>query len=559
MEDTAAVSELFRTILNREPDQAGSEFYVGELAAGRINLQSLALDIANGVQGQDAQTLANKVEIGDLYTTLKAAAGDDLEVSTARALVSAPTSSQSSVQVISDALDAAFNEGAELGAVGSVYDGNRPLDTVPATLGELAVGLNSGSGVLFLDDGTARTTSDHINVGDAAGETGFLLISSAEASLTVAADAKTFTLADRAESSGVALVDDGASVNALYVIVGDEGRGELYVSGEGTRVTATTEFGVDTTGDNNGGILLVGNQTGSDGRLVIDDNALVSVTSPGVETGGPAVLVGYSEDSRGDLIIETGGTLQLDEDSAGGDGYQPGILIGLNGAGNVTVQSAGQINVEPDSGYLVVAGQPGATGSLTVTGEDSLVDIGSAVYISTDIAAGTNLPAGETVTAGGDGEITVGAGGTLRAGEAQGDGIGDIFIGENGTLRVEDGGSVEADVVNDAGGSFITGNSPGWAAIDGDFDSSGDLRMEFAGASKGEYDRLDVTGEAVLSGLVTLDFSLDEGLDAGDRFTIFEADEGLDMAAAEVDVAGLAEGLDTRTVVTETALQVELI
>jgi T5SS/PEP-CTERM-associated repeat protein len=328
------------------------------------------------------------------------------------------------------------------------------------------------------------------------------------------------------------------------------------MSGSGT--TASLEGGRAEFGDIVYGTLFqVADEAGSRGEAIVKDAASMKVSADaGTYTG---IQIADGEGSNGSLTITgTGSSIEIDGNGDDLAARTASVEVGAAGTGSLTLEEGGRLTLEAN-GVMSVGTEVDGVGTVTVNGASSVLDAGGLMIIGAPMPNDSVDRSALELSGGGEGTVTVGAGATLRAGEAQGDGIGDIFIGENGTLRVEDGGTVEADVVNDAGGSFITGNSPGWAAIDGDFDSSGDLRMEFAGTGEGEYDRLDVTGEAVLSGLVTLDFSLDEGLESGDRFTVIEADEGLDMAGAELDVVGLADGLSAETRVTDTSLEVALV
>jgi len=62
------VTTLFQQILGRDADPEGLRFYVGLLDSGAKSLASIALDIANGVQGEDIDTLANKVVAAQYIT-----------------------------------------------------------------------------------------------------------------------------------------------------------------------------------------------------------------------------------------------------------------------------------------------------------------------------------------------------------------------------------------------------------------------------------------------------------------------------------------------------------
>lgn len=92
----AAVNCLFNSILNRDADAAGRDFYVEELRSGRLTLPKLAIAIVEGIQegSADAATFQNKVAAADFFTNaldtpVKASAYDFAQNSEALVLVSA--------------------------------------------------------------------------------------------------------------------------------------------------------------------------------------------------------------------------------------------------------------------------------------------------------------------------------------------------------------------------------------------------------------------------------------------------------------------------------------
>lgn len=66
--DTQMVAKIYQQTLARDPDPAGLAWYVAELRAGRTTLQRVALDVLNGASGDDAITVANKVDVAGYYT-----------------------------------------------------------------------------------------------------------------------------------------------------------------------------------------------------------------------------------------------------------------------------------------------------------------------------------------------------------------------------------------------------------------------------------------------------------------------------------------------------------
>jgi probable HAF family extracellular repeat protein len=69
------VTKIYQQTLGRDPDQAGLDWYVAELVAGRRTLQTITLDVLNGATtAPDSTVVANKLTVAAYYTA-KVAAG----------------------------------------------------------------------------------------------------------------------------------------------------------------------------------------------------------------------------------------------------------------------------------------------------------------------------------------------------------------------------------------------------------------------------------------------------------------------------------------------------
>lgn len=64
------VAAIFEQLFGREPDTEGKAFYVGHLEAGNLSLADIALTVATGAQGNDADVLAARVGFAKAYTNL---------------------------------------------------------------------------------------------------------------------------------------------------------------------------------------------------------------------------------------------------------------------------------------------------------------------------------------------------------------------------------------------------------------------------------------------------------------------------------------------------------
>lgn len=75
LSNVALVTKIYQQALARDPEQGGLDFYVGELGAGRMTLQTITLDVLNGATtAPDSTVVANKLDVGAHYTA-KVAAG----------------------------------------------------------------------------------------------------------------------------------------------------------------------------------------------------------------------------------------------------------------------------------------------------------------------------------------------------------------------------------------------------------------------------------------------------------------------------------------------------
>jgi autotransporter family porin len=436
----------------------------------------------------------------------------------------------------------------------------------------VAVGRDGGVGEINITDGgllemIGRNDASALVIGaqrvdDAPAGTGTIQVSGPGSRLEVRnenSDGKRGIIIVGDEGEGSLVVDTGASAKSEVVLVGDDAgsKGDLLVTGAESSVLIEGLGILNRINDKVGGFLVVGQFDGSEGSARISEGASMTISKDGgIYTG---MQIGNNAGSTGVVTVEGEGSELLIRSNGELLSWQTAFAqVGRFGSGTLNILDGGRV-VNDALGVFGVGTEANGSGKVTVSGANSLFDAGGLLLISGNSEADLIDRSALDLSGGGKAEVVVGQDGTLRAGDAQGDGLDDIFIGENGTLRIEDGGVVEGDVNNTAGGTYITGNSPGWARIVGDFNWSGELEMEFSGSGRGEYDRLDISGEAILAGLITLDFSLDAGVKVGDQFTVIEADEGLDLAATDIAVVGLAAGLDVQTRVTETALEVELI
>jgi autotransporter-associated beta strand protein len=388
---------------------------------------------------------------------------------------------------------------ADIGATGTVIlstavdrfrlnGGNNSND--PNTI---AGGLVTGSGVLAANDGRAVHGFGAIGVSvDFDGAANLLAKDGTLVLTTTILDVGTLGTAD---SSGVLEVQSTWNTNVADLV---------YINGGELRGGAITNAGANglngfglissrvinrTRIDAEGGLLIVqtvnndndwdgtlgdGSLNAISGDLEIRDNAAFQFTGVVSATDGRQVFANGFE-----LEFELGSTLEL----ADGARYRSthGTHIG---------------------GFVMVA-----------DGAASLEIVGAAVFEN-----------GSTITLTGDlqldnGLTVIEAGATFTGGGA-------LINGADRTLRLVDGANVGALIENQ--GTIELGASPGQVqGVDFQQDSSGTLEIELAGTGLNDFDRLILSGQALLDG--TLNVSLIDGFSpaVGNSFTFLSAAAGI--------------------------------
>jgi hypothetical protein len=190
----------------------------------------------------------------------------------------------------------------------------------------------------------------------------------------------------------------------------------------------------------------------------------------------------------GGFNVSSGSTLQFDRGSfhfASGAGFSGGGNV-VFGSGITTLDSASTFN---------------PTGTITVSGGAFMAKRGTA-----NSSGGFVQTGGVTQM---DGTLTTPS------------------VNISGGM-FEGGGNVACTTNFDNDGAVRPGDSPGMLAIDGNYsqDAGGELDIGLGGNAAGQFDVLDVSGEADLGG--TLDVSLLNSfvLLPGERFTILTASAG---------------------------------
>ena len=178
---------------------------------------------------------------------------------------------------------------------------------------------------------------------------------------------------------------------------------------------------------------------------------------------------------------------------------------------------------------------------MTLTGNGTLC-MGQVVSFETLIKDGTEAwTLSGTGSIGGDVDINQG---TLIANGA-------VTLNNGGMLYNNDGGTLSGNGsitggVTVAGGATVSpGNTPGMLTINGNFWSSGNLDFEIGGLGGGQYDLLDINGNAYFTGgTVGFDFINGFKAVAGNYWDFLSADSIAGWDSLAFNFHGLEPGLN---------------
>jgi T5SS/PEP-CTERM-associated repeat protein len=355
---------------------------------------------------------------------------------------------------------------------------------------------------------------------------------------------------------GTTIVLDNATVDSGFFGLGD---GASASVDNGTQMTVTTgEKRVDIRSGGTldlhngstlatGGVLVLGSGSGltvdstasvsAENAIGLDDSASLVIQSGGVVTsegadinGGATATVQGSDSSWTSQLVSGRGDFGVNDgklDVLGGAKVEVSsgstvIGRGVDASGEVLV--SGPVSTFSNTGAQgdLIVGFEGGTGRLNVE-EGGQVQ---SAYASIGLGAGS---AGEAVVTGTGSKWTAtaigigggGATGTLTVTDSGLVDADDVFVYEDGTLNGS--GSVDG-TVHDMGGTVSPGNSPGTLNVGNFILQSGILEIQVGGLSSGDYDVLNVTGNAYLNGGTIL-FSFINGFlpDEGDYLPFLTA------------------------------------
>ena len=365
-------------------------------------------------------------------------------------------------------------------------------------------------------------------------------------------------IGSRSDTSGTATVTGSGSRwnNSGDLTVSDAGDGTLNIEDQAL-VTVT---GTDSSWTNTYGVVVGDHGTGT-----------LNVENGGSVTGTHGYLGRYSGSSGTATVT---GTASSWDNSGSGNVGSGNLYVGHNGTSTLTVADGG--SVTDTSGY--VGRNSGGDGTATVTGTASNWDNSGGLYIGgSDSSAGgiaavsvlyggtlnvggaTKIYAGSTLTLGSSTFTSGGIameGGTIAASTALGEegalysadvgtvsGYGDIsapvhlgtagqMAGSGGVLTLS-GGVTGSGTLSDLtldGGQITIGNSPGVMTLE-DVLAADNTTFDFSiqGTDPSEYDRLILTGDVILAGMLDVELMNSFSPQIGDIFDLLVLEPGVNL------------------------------
>lgn len=368
-----------------------------------------------------------------------------------------------------------------------------------------------------VENGAGLTVGRDIGGGDLLVDNGTVTLNSESASFSVGREGATANATVR-NGSTIAVLDNGP--------IDPSAGGSLTVGRSGPANASMTV--IDSTiavRSNNVARIFVGRDVATGTLRVTGPASDVTIDAP-----DSRLVVGRDAGSTGTATLENGANLDI-----AGDAPNLDIARFDGSTGSVIVQSGATVTVSGADGDARVAADltgfgsslDGGTGSLTVTGAGSRLSVQDTVIAGSPVSfGGTGTP---TAT------IVVANGGKISADR--------MFIGRGGTLTGS-AGMVTATVIND-GGLVAPGFSPGTLTVDNFVQTAGTLAIEIAGLLPGQFDVLNVLGDATFSG-GSIVFSFINGFlpSAGDIIPFLTAAGSLDITGTDFSVIGALPGFD---------------
>jgi T5SS/PEP-CTERM-associated repeat protein len=301
--------------------------------------------------------------------------------------------------------------------------------------GELVVGSEGQAHMIVGNEATVNATS--LTVGEASTATADLLVENANTSFHVTGDAEV-----GGTGVGLLTIADKATFMAGNIVVGSVGSGSMVIDGATGQAYDSTYVGVSGIGN----LRLKGSATLETANLVAGQSSggtgTIEVTGTGTEMRVTSDIFRVGDKGAGEMNITEGGKVMAVEHVIGESAS----------AGGMAAAAA-----PTSSAWVVIGEQAGASGTITVGGAGSVLDVPRAPVTAGAFGSGIlRVTSGGTVSMG-DGELWVGqetgATGTVEVTGAnaqlweQSSNFSEIGTRGTGTLTVSNGGMAQLSQV----------------------------------------------------------------------------------------------------------------
>lgn len=238
------------------------------------------------------------------------------------------------------------------------------VDDVVTEAGSGTVEILSGGQVVIA--GSDASPQRGISIGDASGASGTVTVTGAGSELVSTGGAGRISLG--AEGTGSLALSSGGGAKAFGIEAGraDGGIGSITVAGRGSTLLVSDLYGSSPVNPGQAGLIRLGGAEGGSSSLSVSAGGRVTVNNaPGSDSDQPGLIVGTDPGSTGTLsVLGSGSLVEVTLTGASNDAYAPGADLYYGPRLRI-----GQRGGEGD----VTIGQSGA---LNLTGENAEIWVG---------------------------------------------------------------------------------------------------------------------------------------------------------------------------------------
>ena len=546
---------LLENVNLNSSNSSGSTGPIKVTAAGSVVVDNSKLDA--GIEGSIKIDGAGDIFIGTTTGSDDTDINKDTQILAGNVTITTANGGDNKGLTITDAVIGSPSSGTDTSTSVAINGGNGTVNIVGSQIGETTdnVGSKVETDEVTITGGTITVGSAETNSSSGSFDTtiggGSITVGNTSTNKVTVNGAQIGTSPSEGNSGSEVTIDAGSSSTPGEIIIGDSSGGfDTSINGgsinigAGDSVADVTINGSKGTVPGSSTTNIVGDKitVGNDGGSVSISGSNLSSSSD--QYGAGITIVDGSADGKESSITDSNISSNKDVTlngnlSISGSTVQAGVGTGSSGSvnfggigeanGNFTVTGGSSISgdlvaIDPD-GSLSVSGESTINaGSVTVgsgadltlgesTGDNqgsgnlNIAENGSVtVEGSLDVSNGSIAGAGDlTISTSGQGNVSVGAGSSINAGPADGNG-GDLTISGDGTFEVN-GGKLEANAGNSTSGTIEGGNvnitgSNVTVSGEGSITADGTLKVESDDNNKGS---LAVSGESTVNaGSVTV-------------------------------------------------------